>query len=107
MRPKFDTKVAHLFNRFRHLLMKSFELLHIRELLVDILSFLCFRLYVMFNDLLVPENRELLLDIWLLLVSYVKLMQSSMDVPHHRKQIVGETDVQVGTLNELVQGIIE
>ncbi len=63
-------------------------------------------LYVILNDLPIPEYGKLLLHSGLLLGCHIELMQCRMYVLHYLEEVIGETNMNVGTVNELIQSLL-
>ncbi len=55
------------------------------------------------DDVLVPKDRELLLYRRLLLLSYVEFNNRGMNVLHHLVLIEGESDVNAGAVDKLIE----
>lgn len=62
-------------------------------------------LNILFNNVFIPEDSELLLQAWLLLLSNIKLDQRSMNVFEHFEKVVRECNMNVWTVDKLVQRV--
>jgi hypothetical protein len=101
--PELHLVVANKLNGLLHLIVKSFKLFNISQLLIDVLVLMLLHMYIFLYDLPISENSELLLQGRLLLSSDIQFVQCRMDVLHHLEEVVRKTDVDIGTVDELIQ----